>query len=167
LLDLRYALSVIGAKPHMGLKRSISFENPFFPTHSFPSYSIAGFCLVIFSEFILLLISVLASVFGQFFLKSGALKLGKVSLENLFGHLFGMFGNVELIVGLTCYAVGAIAYILLLTRVNLSVAAPAISMSYVFSVLIGHFWFRESIPVGQIIGLGAISIGVILVVSQK
>jgi drug/metabolite transporter (DMT)-like permease len=122
---------------------------------------------LLISEFGLLLISVLASVCGQFFLKSGALKLGKVGWENLVSHLWGIIGNPELIVGLTCYAIGAIAYILLLTRVNLSVAAPAISMSYVFSVLIGHFWFKESIPFSQIIGLGAIVVGVILVVSQK
>jgi drug/metabolite transporter (DMT)-like permease len=67
----------------------------------------------------------------------------------------------------TCYGIGAIVYILLLTRVNLSIAAPAISLSYIFSVLLGHFWFREAIVFSQVIGLAAISIGVILVVSQK
>jgi drug/metabolite transporter (DMT)-like permease len=122
---------------------------------------------MVFAEFLLLLVSVLASVFGQFFLKSGALKLGKVSLENVTGHLLGMVTNIELVIGLTCYAIGAIAYILLLTRVNLSVAAPAISLSYIFSVAIGYFWFRESIPPTQLIGLAAIVIGVILVVSNK
>jgi drug/metabolite transporter (DMT)-like permease len=122
---------------------------------------------MVFAEFLLLLVSVLASVFGQFFLKSGALKLGKVSLANVTGHLLGMVTNIELVIGLTCYAIGAIAYILLLTRVNLSVAAPAISLSYIFSVAIGYFWFRESIPPTQLIGLAAIVIGVILVVSNK
>lgn len=118
-------------------------------------------------ELSLLLISVLAGVFGQLFLKMGALKLGKVEIGNALNHLISMIAIPELIVGLACYGTGAIVYILLLTRVNLSIAAPAISLSYICSVLLGHFWFRESIVFSQIIGLAAISIGVILVVSHK
>jgi drug/metabolite transporter (DMT)-like permease len=118
-------------------------------------------------EISLLLISVLAGVFGQFFLKLGALKLGKVEIDNILNHILRMITTPELVVGLTCYGLGAIVYILLLTRVNLSIAAPAISLSYIVSVLLGHFWFRESIAFSQVIGLAAISIGVILVVSQK
>jgi drug/metabolite transporter (DMT)-like permease len=118
-------------------------------------------------ELILLLVSVLAGVFGQFFLKLGAAKLGKVDVDNFLNHILSMITIPELLIGLACYGTGAIVYILLLTRVNLSVAAPAISLSYIFSVLIGHFWFRESIALGQIFGLAAISLGVILVVSHK
>ena len=118
-------------------------------------------------ELSLLLISVLAGVFGQFFLKLGASKLGKVELDNALNHILSIVLTPELLIGLTCYGLGAIVYILLLTRVNLSIAAPAISLSYIFSVLLGHFWFRESIASAQLIGLAAISIGVILVVSQK
>jgi multidrug transporter EmrE-like cation transporter len=122
---------------------------------------------VILPELSLLLISVLAGVSGQFFLKSGALKLGKVDGGNVFNHILSIIATPELLIGLTCYAIGAIVYILLLTRVNLSVAAPSISISYIFSVLLGHFWFHESIVFSQLIGLSAIVIGVILVVSQK
>jgi drug/metabolite transporter (DMT)-like permease len=122
---------------------------------------------MVLAEFALLLTSVLAGASGQFFLKAGAVKLGKVTFDNISSHLFQMLGNIELIVGLTCYGIGAVSYILLLTRVNLSIAAPAISLSYVFSVLIGHFWFREIVPSSQILGLAAIVFGVILVVSQK
>ncbi len=118
-------------------------------------------------ELSLLLISVLAGVFGQFFLKMGAEKLGKVEIYNALNHILSIVTTPELLIGLTCYALGAIVYILLLTRVNLSVAAPAISISYIFSVLLGHFWFRESIVLPQIIGLAAISFGVILVVFNK
>ena len=118
-------------------------------------------------ELSLLLISVLAGVFGQFFLKLGASKLGKVELDNAVNHILSIVLTPELLIGLTCYGLGAIVYILLLTRVNLSIAAPAISLSYIFSVLLGHFWFRESIVSAQLIGLAAISVGVILVKSQK
>lgn len=118
-------------------------------------------------EFFLLLMSVLTSVAGQFFLKAGALKLGRVNVANALNHILNIITTPELLLGLTCYALGAVAYILLLTRVNLSIAGPSISLVYVFSVLLGYFIFREVIPVVRLAGLSFIVIGVILVVWQK
>lgn len=118
-------------------------------------------------EFFLLLMSVLTSVAGQFFLKAGALKLGRVSLANAFDHILSIVVTPELLLGLTCYGLGALAYILLLTRVNLSVAGPSVSLVYVFSVLMGYFIFRETIPLMRLAGLSFIVVGVILVVWQK
>lgn len=118
-------------------------------------------------EFSLLLFSVLISVAGQFFLKTGAMKLGKVHAGNIINLILNMITIPELLLGLTCYGIGAIAYILLLTRVNLSVAAPAVSVGYIFSVLLGFFILREPISVMRLVGLGFIVTGVILVVWRK
>lgn len=118
-------------------------------------------------EFGLLLLSILASVAGQFLLKTGALKMGKVNTENVISHILGILTVPELIAGLACYGLGAIVYILLLTRVNLSVAGPSVALVYVFSVLMGYFVFQETIPLERAIGLGFIVCGVILVVLQK
>ncbi|WP_017743504.1 EamA family transporter [Scytonema hofmannii] len=118
-------------------------------------------------EFILLLMSVLASVAGQFFLKAGATKLGRVSIDNAINHILSIITIPELLVGLASYGLGALAYILLLTRVNLSIAGPSVSLVYVFSVLLGYFIFKEHIPISRFVGLGLIMAGVILVVWQK
>lgn len=67
-----------------------------------------------------------------------------------------------MILGLAYYGLGAIAYILLLTKVDLSMAAPAVSLVYVFSVLLGYFWFKETILFTRL-GLSFIVSGVILV----
>lgn len=111
----------------------------------------------------LLLTSVLAGVAGQFFLKAGALRLGKVSSTNVISHILSIATTPELLIGLTCYGLGAITYILLLTRVKISVAGPCIALSYVFSVLMGHFLFGESVPLSRAAGLGLIVSGVVLV----
>ncbi len=118
-------------------------------------------------EFILLLVSVAASVTGQLFLKIGALKLGKVNVSNAVNQILSIITTPELLIGLACYGLGAIAYILLLTRVNLSIAAPSASLVYVFSVLIGYFLFKESITLIRLLGLTFIVAGIILVVSRK
>lgn len=118
-------------------------------------------------EFTLLLISVLISVAGQFFLKMGAIKLGKVHAGNILSLMLNITTIPELLLGLTCYAIGAVAYILLLTRVNLSIAAPAVSVGYIFSVLLGYFILKEPIPLIRLAGLSLIVMGVILVVWKK
>jgi drug/metabolite transporter (DMT)-like permease len=118
-------------------------------------------------EFTLLLISVLISVAGQFFLKLGAIKLGKVHAGNILNLMLNITTTPELLLGLTCYAIGAVAYILLLTRVNLSIAAPAVSVGYIFSVLLGYFILKEPIPLIRLAGLSLIVMGVILVVWKK
>ncbi len=118
-------------------------------------------------EFFLLLASIVASVMGQFLLKMGALKLGQVNTANAVSHILSIIVIPELLLGLACYAFGALAYILLLTSVELSVAGPSISLVYVFSVLLGSFFFKETIPFTRVIGLGCIVCGVILVVWQK
>jgi drug/metabolite transporter (DMT)-like permease len=113
------------------------------------------------------MLSIITGVTGQFFLKTGALKLGKVHAGNAFSHILSIATTPELVIGLMFYALGAIAYILLLTRVKLSVVGPSIALSYVFSVMLGYFLFKESIPFERLLGLGFIVCGVILVVWQK
>jgi drug/metabolite transporter (DMT)-like permease len=122
---------------------------------------------VALQEFGLLLMSIVTGVIGQFFLKTGALKLGKVNAGNAISHIISIATTPELVAGLTFYAMGAIAYILLLTRVKLSIVGPSIALSYVFSVLLGYFIFKETIPFERLLGLGFIVCGVILVVWQK
>jgi multidrug transporter EmrE-like cation transporter len=115
-------------------------------------------------EFGLFLIAILMSVAGQWLLKAGALKLGQVNTSNFSSHVLGILTNPELLMGLTCYGLGAIVYILVLTRVKLSVAGPAAAVVYVFTVLLGYFVFQEPIPLSRVIGLGLITCGVLLVI---
>lgn len=115
-------------------------------------------------EFGLFLIAILMSVAGQWLLKAGALKLGQVNPSNLSSHVLGILTTPELLTGLTCYGLGAIVYILVLTRVKLSVAGPAAAVVYVFTALLGYFVFQEPIPLSRVIGLGLITCGVLLVI---
>lgn len=118
-------------------------------------------------EFLLLLLAVSASGFGQFFLKAGAMKLGAVTASNAISHVLSIATNPELIVGLSCYGLGAVAYIMLLTRVNLSIAAPSASLMYILSVLIGYFAFQEPLSSNRLLGIGFIVCGVVLVAWQR
>ncbi len=118
-------------------------------------------------EILFLLITVFTGSIGQFFLKNGARQLGSVSTNNFMTQVLGIATNFNLVVGLTFYAGAAILYILMLTRVPLSVLAPAVSLQYVFSILMGKYFFGEIISFNRFVGLGMIVAGVILVVWEK
>ncbi|MBW4474440.1 MAG: EamA family transporter [Stenomitos rutilans HA7619-LM2] len=72
----------------------------------------------------------------------------------------------ELLAGVAFSAVSAIAYFLVLTSAELSVAGPASALVYIFSVLMGHFWFKEAVPLAHLAGLSLIVCGVVLVSSK-
>ncbi|NEP15713.1 MAG: EamA family transporter [Leptolyngbya sp. SIO4C1] len=117
-------------------------------------------------ELSLLLLSVVSGSLGQLLLKLGALKLGKVTFDNLFSHIFNIVLIPELLAGIVAYALAALAYILLLTRVNISVAAPCAALIYIFSILYGFFYLKEAISLTQGIGMGLIVCGVVLVIAR-
>ncbi|MFK8182949.1 MAG: EamA-like transporter family protein [Phormidesmis sp.] len=114
----------------------------------------------------LLLLSVLTAACGQLLLKMGALKLAAIEATALLERVISAAMIPELIAGLAAYGLSAVAYILLLTRVKLSVAAPSTALIYIFSVLIGIVVFKEPISSLRLVGLALIAGGVILVVSQ-
>ncbi|MEM8805930.1 MAG: DMT family transporter [Cyanobacteria bacterium P01_G01_bin.38] len=118
------------------------------------------------SEIILLLATVIGGSLGQIFLKLGALKLGAVTGSNIVSHILGIALIPEFIAGIFAYGLGALAYILLLTRVELSIAAPATASIYVFSVVFSYFFLKEPFSIAQAVGLGMIMCGVILVASH-
>lgn len=120
-----------------------------------------------FTSLMLLLVSVLTNVTGQFFLKSGALKLAAVEASSLVNRVIGSILIPELWIGLFTYGCGAVTYILLLSRVPLSIAGPCISLAYVASVVMGAVLFKEAVPITRFVGVALIMCGVILVSLPK
>jgi multidrug transporter EmrE-like cation transporter len=119
------------------------------------------------AELGLFFITVLSGTIGQFFLKIGANKLGAVTASSFFSHVLGILMVPQLLIGLVFYAASAILYILLLTRIPLSVLGPSVAIQYVLAILMGRFLFQEAIPIERLVGLGLIICGVILVVTKK
>jgi len=115
---------------------------------------------------LILACTVVFTVLGQLFLKLGANQLGQASVNSLWGLLWFIATNLYLIIGLTSYGTAAISYILLLSRVDISIAAPAISLTYVVSILLGYFVFQETINLERIVGIALITTGVAFIVRK-
>jgi multidrug transporter EmrE-like cation transporter len=120
-----------------------------------------------FAEICMLAVTILTGSIGQYFLKLGANKLGAVTAENAIALMVKILTIPDLLIGLTFYAAAAVLYILILTRVPLSVLGPSVALQYVFAVLMGKYLFNDPIPGYRWIGLGFIACGVMLVIWKK
>lgn len=72
-------------------------------------------------------------------------------------------GDLYLLVGFVFYGVGAILMILSYRYGELSVLQPMLSMNYVLSIMLGVLILQEPLTITKIIGVGIISLGVVLI----
>ncbi|MEG4393653.1 transporter [Microcoleus sp. BROC3] len=113
--------------------------------------------------FLVLLAAILCSVLGQFTLKAGAKILGPIGAANLVEKVIAMATQPLIIAGLSLYAISSIGFIVVLSRANISIVSPLLSISYLFTVLGGKIVFNEPLPPLRLVGVALIMTGVIFV----
>jgi drug/metabolite transporter (DMT)-like permease len=119
------------------------------------------------SVFLVLLAAILCSVLGQFSLKAGAKILGPIGAANLVEKVMAMATQPLIVAGLCLYAVSSIGFIVVLSRANISIVSPLLSISYLFTVLGGKIIFNEPLPALRLVGVGLIMTGVIFVLQGQ
>lgn len=67
------------------------------------------------------------------------------------------------LLGLALYGVGALAWIAVLSRLDLSYAYPFLALNFVLITLISYLMLGESIPTLRWFGIGVICIGILLI----
>ena len=114
---------------------------------------------------LLIFISVILGVLGQLSMKQGMLKVGYIPLEltKLSSNFSRIITTPFVFLGLFLYAVSAMFWLVVLSRVELSYAYPMISIGYVLIVLFSWVLFHEHISSGRILGVLLICSGVLMV----
>ncbi len=119
-------------------------------------------------DFLLLICNVLFTVTGQLLLKQGMLQVGRVEgVSRVIHKLIQAFMNPFVIGGIATYGFTTMIWLVILSRVKLSVAYPIISLGYLLSILFSWIFFKESIPRIRVLGAVVICIGVYLVASAS
>ena len=104
----------------------------------------------------LLISSIILAVFAQLLFKS--FSLTKSEGNDILFYLI----NYKLIIGFSLYLISACLYIFSLKKIDLSIAYPSISISYIFIIILSHFIFGEPITYYKILGSILITLGVYL-----
>ena len=119
------------------------------------------------STFAWLMTGVLLNAAAQLMLKAGAASVGAISLSAGASALWrtGLQLSVHpgILGGLACYVVSVVVWIVALSRVDVSVAYPMLSIGYVVNALLAWWIFGEVVSLQRWLGIGVIIFGVVLV----
>ncbi|HEX9115354.1 MAG TPA: EamA family transporter [Anaerolineae bacterium] len=112
-----------------------------------------------------ILISVLGGAAGQVLLKKGMSAMGALSfsLSGLGSLLMRLATNPLVIGGLMIYVCGTLFWLLALSRVDLSLAYPFASMSYILMLLASWLLLNEHISPLRVAGSLVVIVGVFLI----
>lgn len=116
-------------------------------------------------EFSLILLGVLLNAVAQLLLKAGTRHVGEFAFtwENALPIGTQMLTNPPILAGLTCYAVSVVAWIMALSRVEVSMAYPMLSIGYLINALLAWWLLGETVTAMRIAGITIIIIGVVVV----
>jgi multidrug transporter EmrE-like cation transporter len=114
------------------------------------------------SPYIFLAGSVCLGVLGQFLMKNGMLQVGGLNGLSV-ASLVRIFTNLLVLAGFASYAVSSVAYLMALSKLDLSVAYPLVGVGQILILLISTFILREPVTAFRWFGAALIFAGVYLV----
>ncbi|MDD2774712.1 MAG: EamA family transporter [Gallionella sp.] len=116
-------------------------------------------------SFILIVTGVMLNVAAQLLIKSGTNAIGyfEYTRENILPIGWKLATEPHIIGALTCYVVGVVVWILALSRVQVSIAYPLLSLGYIVNAVAANYLFEEAITPSKLIGMGIIIVGVVVI----
>lgn len=119
----------------------------------------------------LLVVSVAFATAGQLTLKAAMETIGRIGTAQVSeaGQTLARAVREPLLwVGLALFGISALFWLVVLSRVDLSLAYPFVGISYVVVVALGRFFFHEHVPPLRWIGVSVIAVGIALIgISSK
>jgi multidrug transporter EmrE-like cation transporter len=116
-------------------------------------------------SFGLVLFGVLLNATAQLCLKAGTNAVGQFAFTsaNLVPVGWRLATQPFILAGLACYALSVVIWVMALSRVQVSVAYPMLSIGYVVNALAARILFDEPVSSMRVAGIFIIVLGVYLV----
>jgi multidrug transporter EmrE-like cation transporter len=116
--------------------------------------NIATFSFIVFG--------VLLNAVAQLLLKAGARNVGEIHLtmQNFFAIGLKVATQIPIIGGLTCYVLSVVLWIIALSRVDVSIAYPMLSLGYVVTAIGAWYLFGEALSTQRLLAIAVILVGV-------
>jgi len=116
-------------------------------------------------SFSLIFIGVMLNVAAQLLIKAGTNSIGyfEFSQNNILPIGWKLATEPHIISAIACYALSVVIWILALSRVQVSIAYPLLSMGYVVNAAAAWWFFNEAFNPAKVVGIGVIILGVIII----
>src|SRR5262245_50186658 len=116
-------------------------------------------------SFSLVMTVVLLDAAAQLLLKTGTNAIGAFAFrtENVVRVGREIATQPHILSGIACYVISVVVWILALSRVEVSVAYPMLSVGYVVNAAAAWYLFGEAVTLTRLAGIAVIVIGVFMV----
>lgn len=111
----------------------------------------------------LLFISISLAIAGQLLMKQGMMMFGTFPVTQLLVKLIPMVFQPYVFIGILCFAVSSVFWLVVLSRIDLSMAYPLVSIAYIVTAIFSYYVFKENVSLIRWIGIITICLGVFLV----
>jgi len=112
---------------------------------------------------ILLIISIGLAIVGQLLMKKGMIIFGTFPVSELPFKVIPMIFSPYVFLGLAIFAVSSVFWLVILSRLDLSLVYPFVSIAYIFVALFSMIFFKENVTLVRWLGIATICIGVFLI----
>jgi multidrug transporter EmrE-like cation transporter len=102
---------------------------------------------------------------AQLLLKAGTNAVGAIHLtaDNWFATGLKLATQLPVLGGLTCYVLSVVVWIIGLSRVDVTIAYPMLSLGYVLNAVGAWYFLGEIVSVQRMVAIGIILVGVALI----
>ncbi len=112
---------------------------------------------------LLLFVSISLAVAGQLLMKQGMMMFGKFPVTQLLAKMIPMIFQPYVFLGIICFGVSSIFWLVVLSRIDLSLAYPLVSIAYIVVAIFSYYVFKENVSLLRWIGIITICLGVLLI----
>jgi len=118
------------------------------------------------SVLLIVLTCVVLGVFGQLAMKSGLNMLPNVvNIRDLFSErVFSIIFQRYVFIGIVLYLLASLLWLVALSQEEVSFVYPLIAIGYIFTAILGKFFFNENLTLVRFFGILLICGGVYLIV---
>lgn len=113
---------------------------------------------------VMIVVSVLLNAAAQLLLKAGTRVLGVIDVQAgaLASSALGVATQPFVLGGLVCYVASVAIWIAALSRVDVSIAYPMLSLGYIVNALAAWALFGEALTPAKMVGILVILAGVVI-----
>ena len=117
------------------------------------------------ATFLFIFAGVCLNAVAQLLLKAGTNAVGAIHLtmDTWFATGLKVATQLPIVAGLACYVLSVVVWIIGLSRVDVSVAYPMLSLGYVLNALGAWYFFGEMISMQRMVAMAIILLGVALI----
>lgn len=108
--------------------------------------------------------SVFLNAMAQITLRKAMIEVGPPpdSAKDIISFALSLATTPAFILGMSCYAISIGVWLFILSKLEVSLAYPLLSVGYIFAAVVGYYYLGENVTVTRMAGIFIICVGVVV-----